>query len=425
MKNKSFILKGNIIFSKKLDELLVKENAYLICEKGICKGVFEIIPEKYVNMPVVDCKEKLIIPGLYDLHLHAPQYVFRGLGMDLELLEWLNTNTFPEEAKYKDVEYADKAYSIFAHDLKNSFTARACIFATCHTDSSLLLMEKLEKTGLICKVGRVNMDRNSPDYLIEESAEKSAFETKRFIELALERFTRTTPIITPRFVPACSDELMEKLMGIINEYEIDIQSHLSENSEEIKWVKELCPWTDSYAKVYDRFGMLGSDKYKSIMAHCVYCTDEELKLLSKKGTYVAHSPQSNTNLSSGIAPVRKMLEFGVNVALSSDVAGGHTIDMLHTCMEAVQVSKLYARSVDFKYQALSFAEAFYLATVVGGSFFGKVGAFCDGYEFDALVIDDSSIRSTLDLSCEKRLERLAYLGNSDMITSKYVAGSKI
>ena len=121
---------------------------------------------------MTDCGNALILPGLVDLHLHAPQYAFTGLGMDMELLEWLDTRTFPEEGKYGDMAYAEKAYGIFTEDLKNSATTRACIFATRHVPATILLMDMLEGSGLKTMVGKVNMDRNAPDYLCEESAEK-------------------------------------------------------------------------------------------------------------------------------------------------------------------------------------------------------------------------------------------------------------
>ncbi len=161
----TFALKGTICFSTDQNHLSLYENSYVICEKGRCAGVFPEIPKRFSGIPVRDTGNSLIIPGLVDLHLHAPQYAFRGMHMDLELLDWLNTVTFPEEARYQDPSYAKKAYSIFAEDMRKSATTRASVFGTLHRESTELLMDLMEQTGLITYIGKVNMDRNSPDEL--------------------------------------------------------------------------------------------------------------------------------------------------------------------------------------------------------------------------------------------------------------------
>ena len=127
----------------------------------------------------------------------------------------VETNTFPEEAKYQDLEYARRAYRIFTDNLKRSVTTRACIFGTIHRDATLLLMDQLEQSGLVTYVGKVNMDRNCPDYLREESAEESGIQTVEWIKDVLhKKYQNTMPILTPRFTPSCSDELMENLKKI-------------------------------------------------------------------------------------------------------------------------------------------------------------------------------------------------------------------
>ena len=151
-----FVMKGNICYSNDNKELCVIENGYVVSEDGICQGVYEKLPEKYQTIPCYDYTDRLIIPGFADLHVHAPQYSFRGLGMDLELLDWLNTNTFPEESKYRDPEYARKAYDIFVKNLTHGATTRACVFATIHNEATLLLMDRLEEAGIAAMVGKVN-----------------------------------------------------------------------------------------------------------------------------------------------------------------------------------------------------------------------------------------------------------------------------
>lgn len=424
MKNECFVLKGHICYSSDLKTVQIVENGYLVCEKGVSAGVFRELPEAYRNARVTDYGDKIIIPGLVDLHMHAPQYAFRGLGMDLELLDWLNTHTFPEEAKYGDLEYAERAYTVFAENLKNSGTTRACIFATVHNPATELLMDLLEETGLKTMVGKVNMDRNSPDYLVEESAERSAEDTVRWIEETKDKYEHVKPIVTPRFIPTCSDELMERLAKIQKAYGLPLQSHLSENQSEIAWVKELCPESEFYGDAYDRTGAFGGE-YPAIMAHCVWSGEQEQDRMKERGVFVAHCPQSNVNLSSGIAPVRRFLDKGIKVGLGSDVAGGFTESIFRAMSDAIQVSKLRWRIQDESLKPLTVEEAFYLGTKGGGEFFGKVGSFEAGYELDALVLDDSSLKHPQPLGVKERLERMIYLADDSQIKAKYVAGNLI
>ena len=424
MNNKTFVLKGTICHSITPTELSITEHGYLVCEDGLCAGVFTELPEKYTALECTDFGDSLIIPGLTDLHLHAPQYTFRATGMDLELLDWLNTITFPQEARYEDLDFAKEAYSIFADDMKKSPNTRACVFGTLHVPATELLMDLLDKTGVKTLVGKVNMDRNGSELLEESSAQASAEATLSWIEETLNKFENAKPILTPRFTPSCSDELMQRLSEIQKKYHLPMQSHLSENFGEIAWVKELCPNTNFYGEAYSQFGMFGGD-CPTIMAHCVHSPEEEVALMKEQGVYIAHCPQSNTNLSSGIAPARRYLDEGLNIGLGSDIAAGASMSIMRAMADAIQVSKLYWRLVDSSVKPLTLEEAFYMGTEGGGSFFGKVGNFKKNYEFDAVVLDDSNIRTPLKLSAKDRLERLVYLSDDRNITSKYVAGKKV
>ncbi len=420
-----FIVKGDIAYAKENRELCCMEDSYLVCVDGKCKGVFSRIPTEYQELSLSDYSGKLIIPGMTDLHVHAPQYTFRGLGMDLELLEWLQTNTFPEEAKYENVHYATKAYQFFTEDLKTSYTTRACIFSTLHREATEVLMDQLEETGLITYVGKVNMDRNGSKELCEESAEASIRDTELWLQEIKGKYKRTMPILTPRFIPSCSDELMKKIAHLSKERGLRIQSHLSENPSEVAWVRELVPSAGSYAGAYELFEALGNKEYPAIMAHCVYSGEEEIALLKAHGTYVAHCPESNMNVSSGIAPIRKFLEAGLHVGLGTDVAGGSSLSMTKAMSIAMQASKMYWRLVDSNVKPLVFSDLFYIATLGGGSYFGKVGSFLEGYEMDAVVVDDSLIHSMRTLNLQERLERLIYQEPYCRIEGKYVNGCKI
>ena len=420
-----FALKGNLIYTKEIGTMEIAMQHYLICEDGKVEGIYAALPEKFREIPVEDFGERLIIPGLTDLHVHAPQYSFRGMSMDLELLEWLETNTFPEESKYQDLEYAEKSYRIFTDHIRRSATTRVCAFATIHNEATLLLMDQLEEAGIAAMVGKVNMDRNSPDYLREASAKEAAKATKAWLRAVAERHYRhVQPILTPRFIPSCSDELMELLHGIQKESGLPVQSHLSENQEEIAWVQRLCPWSKFYGDAYEHFGMFGG-ACRTIMAHCVYSGEEEIQRMKANGVFIAHCPESNTNLSSGIAPVRRYLEEQIPVGLGSDVAGGSTENMFVAMRHAIQESKLRWRLTDQTLKPLTLEEVFYLATKGGGSFFGQVGSFEPGYELDAVVLDDARLEHPQPLSIRQRLERIVYLGDEREVLSKYAAGQRI
>ncbi len=420
-----FAWKGHIIHTNEKREIEIFENSYVLSEDGICKGVVKELSGDWKNAEITDFGDKLIIPGFSDLHIHAPQYAYRGTGMDYELLDWLQIYAFPEESRYKDLSYADKAYGIFADALRRGATTRACIFASAHTEATELLMDKMEETGLKTYVGRVNMDRNASDTIQEESAEFSASETERWILDTKDKYENTKPMITPRFIPSCTDELMEKLGELQKKYGVAVQSHVSENPSEIAWVSELCPFSEFYGDAYNHFGLFGGENCPTVMAHCVYSNEREQELIKKNNVWIAHCPQSNMNVASGIAPVRTFLDKNLNIGLGSDIAGGSSDSIFRAITDAIMCSKLRWRLVDSSLKQLSVDEGFYMATRGGGSFFGKVGAFEESFEMDAVVLDDSGIAQARPMSTKDRLERDCYLYGEVKIAAKCVAGKMI
>jgi len=413
-----FLVKGTFIDTITKDEFRIRKG-YILVEDGLTKDFSEENPDK--SLKLFDYTDKLIIPGLSDLHIHAPQYPNMGLGMDLELLGWLDTYTFPEESKFKDPEYAKKIYQTFVDDLAKSATTRASIFATLHTDVTLLLMDLLEQKKICAYVGKVGMDRNCPDFYIEKNGKE---ETKRFVEECEKRnYKFVKPIITPRFTISCTDEYMEYMGKLAKEHNIPVQSHLSENLGEIDFVKQLRPNDKFYAESYDKSGLFGKE-VKTVMAHCVHCPKEEKELIKKNGVYIAHCPTSNSNLSSGICPAGKFLREGYNIGLGSDVSGGHTLDLFEVIRHAIEMSKMHLRYIDLNKKGLTLPETFYMASNKGGSFFGKVGVFEKDYEFDALVLDESLIPSVRTYNEKERLERFIYHKNA-RIESKFIRGNKI
>jgi len=418
------IYKGNILFSEVPGELTAITDGFIAVDGRKIQGVYEILPEKYKDCPFAEDTKGLIIPGFCDLHIHAPQWITRGMGYSMELLPWLQHYTFPAEEKFSQISFAEKAYGMFVDDLKKSETTRACIFGTVHMESTMLLIEKLKESGLGAFVGKVNMDRNATPGLLEnrEDSIRETIELLEWLKSDGDENSLVKYIITPRYVPSTTRELMEDLGKLAAEYDMPVQSHLNENRSEVELVMKLHPECRDFASVYHDYGLL--PKGKTVMAHCIYNTEEEMAMLKDLNVTVAHCPQSNANLSSGIMPLRKFIDMGIRTGIGSDVGGGHTLNISEHMTLAIELSKLYWTAHP-ESKALSFAEAFHMATKGGGYFFGKVGSFEKGYEFDALIIDDSDLDSVMPLSLEERLERYVYTGSRENIAAKYVAGERI
>lgn len=413
------IFKGNIIYSVSLKEIITLQEGYVIVNKGKVEEILEALPEQYMGNMVRDFGNKLIIPGFCDMHIHAPQLGQRGLGMDKKLIEWLETYTFKNEARFSDISFAKEVYSRFADELVRNGSLCSCIFSTIHKPTTELLFDILYKKGLKAFIGKVNMDRNCPPLLMEDTS-ISLKETEELIAgYSGNRMIR--PILTPRFVPTCSDALMDGLGKIAAEYGTPIQSHLAENTDEVAWVGRLHPDMPSYSHVYNSFGLFGHTP--TLMAHCIHLSDEEISLMKDNNVTAVFCPDSNLNITSGIMPARKYIDGGISVVLGTDVGGGHNISMAKAIVSSIQVSKV-SSMFDPGLLSLNFEEAFFMATKGGGSFFGNTGSFGKGYCFDALVIDDTSLGDT-DLSLNERLQRFVYIGDDRNITERYVEGCQI
>ncbi|MEQ8198069.1 MAG: guanine deaminase [Clostridiaceae bacterium] len=415
------IYKGNILFTKSPYKFTVFNNGFIIVEDGKIQSVCDKLPKKYINFNITDYKDKLIIPGMTDLHCHGPQFRNLGIAMDKELLPWLELYTFPEESKFKDPKYSKMIFSRFIKEVWRQGTTRISVYSTIHKETSMQLMEMFIQSGLGAYIGKVNMDRNVPSYLME-TLEDSVRDTEEILIKYSNLSSIVKPIITPRFVPSCTSELMSELGKLSQKFNVPIQSHLSENRGEVKWIQELYPDSSFYGEVYNRFGLFGQSP--TLMAHCSYSSEDEMNLMKSNNVIAVHCPASNLNLGSGMMPVRKFINKGILVALGSDISGGHSCSVFKSIVSAVQISKLLWSQSDKKSDFLSLSEAFYMATKAGGSFFGKVGDFEEGYDFDALIIDDSELNFS-DFSLEQRLERFIYLGDDRHILHRYVCGNLI
>jgi len=414
------IYKAHILFTKEKDHFEVLENGYILVDKGVVIDVCQSLPEQYKSVEVVDFGDKLLIPAMNDMHVHAPQYRNQGIAMDLELLPWLDNYTFPEESKYKDVSYAKRMYSRFVRDLWRVGTMRTVAFATLHRESTRLLMQLFQKAGMGAMVGKVDMNRNSPDTLTE-TVEDAVTANEALIAEFNQPDALVRPIITPRFVPSCTPQMLRACGELARKYNLPVQSHLSENRGEIAWVKELEPESKHYGDAYNRYGLFGQTP--TIMAHCVWTEGDELEMMKRNGVMVAHCPTSNFNLSSGMAPIRTFLNEGIKVGLGSDISGGHELSIFKMMVYAIQVSKMQY-CADKNKPFLTLPEAFWIATKSAGSFFGKVGSFEKGYEFDALVIDDHELNHD-HYSLLHRLERFIYIGDDRQIAHRFCRGKEI
>ena len=312
------IFKGNFLYTPALGELTVREGEYLVVDGEKCAGFYRALPQEYAGQSVTDFGRALVLPAFCDLHLHAPQMVNRGVGYDQELLPWLETYTFPVEARYGDADFAEAAWKRFLNRMWANGTLRFSAFATIHKEAAWRLMELTERAGLSALIGKVNMDRNAPDSLREDT-DASLADTEELICRSRAELKHVGYILTPRFVPSTTARLMDGLGRLGERYGLPVQSHLSENRSEIAWVGQLHPECASYTEVYRDYGLLR--RGCTIMAHAVHLTGREEAILREEGVTLAHCAQSNTNLSSGVMPLRRSLSEGLRCCVASDVAG--------------------------------------------------------------------------------------------------------
>lgn len=415
------ILKGSIVHAPLCGKIETMENGCLVLEDdGTIREILPMVPHGFAG-DVIDYGDKLIMQSFADMHLHAPQYPMLGMGMDLPLIDWLNTYTFKTESRFADLDYAQRIYRRLAEDLVTGGTTRVVMFSSMHTDATLVLMKCLEKAGVTGFVGKVNMDRNGAEYL-QETTEESKRETLRWLD-ACSDFKSIKPILTPRFTPSCSNELMEWLGKLANNRGLYVQSHLSENTNEIAWVRELHPDCAQYWESYNKYGLW---KDHTIMAHCVHSDAREREAMRKHGVVAAHCAGSNINICSGVAPVRTMLDEGNWVTLGSDIAGGALLAMNKVITMSIRASKFRHMMTQGNEGFLSVSEGYYLGTSSGHRFFGDRDGFARGNKLHAIVVDDSVFTEmTRPLSLSERFERAVYQMDKSSITAVWSEGKKI
>lgn len=362
----------------------------------------------------------LIAPGFVDTHLHAPQLEMIG-SYGGDLLEWLNRYTFPTEAKFSDPKHAAMVARIFFDELLRNGTLCALIFSTIHEQATDIFFAEAERRGFRAIIGKTMMDRNAPAALLEtprDSYEQSRALLQKWHKRGLLRYA-----ITPRFAPTSTPELLEAAGQLKSEFpDAYVHSHISENRNEVEWVHDLFPEAE-YADVYDRYGLLGD---RTVLAHGVHLSEEELELLARRGTRVAHCPNSNLFLGSGLFRLHHTLRTGVVVGLGTDIGAGTTPSMFTTMADAYKVQQVQGVS-------LSPFQLWYLATL-GGAHALSLGAECGSLELgksaDFVLLDLKStplvaLRTERASSVEDLLAGLIFTGDDRAVRECWIAGQVV
>ena len=411
------LIHTDIVYSEDREHLAVHPDSYIAVEKGVVKGIWPVIPDEYRNVPLTDCGEGVLIPAFSDLHVHAPQYLNRGLEMDLLLEDWLNNCTFPLEAKYADPEFAKLVYDAFVDDMIANGTMHACVYGTIHTEATSCLLERMESKGIKGFVGKVNMDRSAPPELTEDP-EESICATEAFLEkYSCNRNTR--PILTPRFAPSCTRKLINGLGRLGKKYNTGMQTHLVESLWEAEQARILFPECSCDTEIYERAGLM--DNGPVIGGHFIFPTEDDIRIMQKYDSYAVQCPDATVNVIAGIMQTGTLLDKGLKIGLGSDISAGHHIGIYTQAGRAVQLSKLKEFYEPEGNRKITFPEAFWMATKQSGELFGGTGSLEPGSVFDALVIDGLS-DAARKLSPEQTVERFCYIGTKENIKCRYING---
>lgn len=454
------IFRGQIVHTKSLNEFEVLTNGFVAIDSNgkitSCGDNYESWRASQTNInefEIIDLTpDQFLMPGFVDCHIHAPQCAQIGLGLDMPLMDWLNAYTFPLEAKFAEQEFARKVYKHVVKTTLRCGTTLASYYGTNHRKSTLILAQEAVQQGQRALVGKVCANCNIPDFY-KETLDESVSETTAYINDFKKLETNLVqPIITPRFAVSCDMELLTQLGRIAKENDLHIQTHISESIAEIEFVKEI--FSQSYAQVYDSANLLTN---KTLLAHAVHLEDEEITLISARGSSVAHCPASNTMLSSGLCDVFRIMQQGVKVGLGTDVSAGNSMSIQDAILRAMDVShhlnfikkqpikgcaKLeFSKLPQEEYTPLNYKQAIYLATLGGAQALALdhvTGNFEAGKEFDAILIDTNQFPlhnfnsyKTWDEDTSKELkllqlvQKFIYVGDERNITKVFVRGVQV
>ena len=449
MNNKK-VIKASFFHSPEYGDIeFLKQALVFVSSDGIISKVIRQDDENYLKLldkhskdnHFFDFKDKILLPGFIDLHIHAPQWPQAGLALDDELSYWLNNFTFPLESKYQDLDYAREVYSDLVKTLLANGTTSAMYFGTIHNEATLELAKICASYGQRGFVGKVVMDDKTmnPDFYRDNSTKEAIENTEKFIidvqTLAKDVFQGVYPVITPRFVPSCTDNALLELGKLAKKYNCYIQSHCSESDWEHNFVIDRFGKRDS--EVLDQFGLLTD---KSIMAHGNFIDSDDADIFKKKKSSVCHCPISNSYFANAVFPVNQLKKQGLNICLGTDISGGFSPSLYDNIKHSVMASRMLNDGVDNKLSAdnrgtnnarVSVFEAFYLATTGGGEALKlPLGIFKEGYICDFQVIDINSpnnkLPNFLDNEEDKHLlQKILYLSTSENIREVWVQGKQI
>lgn len=370
---------------------------------------------------VTDLRGKLIVPGFIDTHNHYPQTEMIG-AFGEQLLEWLNQYTFPVESQYHCPDHAAKMSAFFLHQLLSNGTTTALVFGTVHKQSVDSLFSAAQQLDMRLIAGKVMMDRNAPEYLTE-TPEESYQHSRELIERWHQR-GRLSYALTPRFAPTSSPELLDKVRQLREEFpDVWMHTHLSENPQEIAWVKALFPERAGYLDVYHHHQLTGK---RSVFAHCLHLEDQEWQCLHDTDSSIAFCPTSNLFLGSGLFNIKRCWQQGVRMGIGTDVGAGTTFNLLQTLGEAYKVGQL-------QQYKLSACEAFYHATLGGAHALDLddvIGNFNPGKEADFVVLDAAvsplqKLRNANSKDIWERLFVMMTLGDDRNIAQTWVSGKPV
>lgn len=377
-----------------------------------------------------------LLPGFVDLHIHAPQFPQLGEALDIPLEEWLQHYTFPLEARYSDIQFAEKVYGSLVKTLLSYGTTTAVYFATVHYDSSLKLAESCLEHGQRALVGRVAMDdpQTCPDYYRDKDAQASIALTERFLAdveaLPGNKSGLVKPCITPRFIPSCTDVALRGLGDLAQRSGAHIQTHCSESDWEHHYVLERCGKRDTEA--LDEFGLLTD---RTVLAHSNFINESDMDLIKDRGAGVAHCPLSNIYFSNAVFPLKRALEKAVKVGLGTDISGGPSASLFEGARKAVAMSRTLEEGVDPQKSKdkrgtpnsrIDFRDAFYCATTGGANVLGlPIGTIKPGNFFDAMLVALPPFQEQFApdaTDTDDLLQKIIMLAERSDITSTWVAG---
>ncbi|MFU8646024.1 guanine deaminase [Lysinibacillus sp. RSDA_15] len=381
------------------------------------------------------------LPGFVDLHVHAPQWAQSGTALDIPLYDWLNTYTFPIESKFSDLAFAQEVYEDLVSTLLANGTTTSLYFATVHKEASILLAKICAEKGQRGLVGKVVMDdpEQNPHFYRDATTQTALADTEAFI-LAVKDLAKTTkqgvyPVVTPRFIPSCTDNALKGLGELAAKYNTHIQSHCSESDWEHGYVKERFHKNDAEA-LHD-FGLLGE---KSVMAHCNFLSDDDARLFAETGTAIGHCPISNAYFANSVIPIARFHALGVDIGLGSDISGGFSPSLFENARQAVMSSRMLEDGVDTAIVAnkrgvpnsrITINEAFYLATAGGGESLSlPIGRLQENYTWDVQIIDTKIHSAKLPIFDSQEalhdiFQKIMYLVRPENIREVWVQGNKV